>query len=145
MGPAWGSSGFKRAQVGPMLAPWILLSGYALKILTLHIVVNANEKSNTWSGNIILYHIMELVLEYIISRYSQGISCKNSIAHPLRGLVLGDHGQRRSVLMFSSLICAWAYGQAKNRDASDLRRHGADYDVPVMRWISFGMTIISMA
>ena len=28
MGPTWGPSGADRTQVGPMLAPWILLSGY---------------------------------------------------------------------------------------------------------------------
>ena len=28
MGPTWGSSGADRTQVGPMLAPWTLLSGY---------------------------------------------------------------------------------------------------------------------
>ena len=30
MGPTWGSSGADRTQVGPMLAPWILLSGIFL-------------------------------------------------------------------------------------------------------------------
>ena len=29
MGPTWGPSGADRTQVGPMLAPWTLLSGYA--------------------------------------------------------------------------------------------------------------------
>ena len=29
MGPTWGSSGANRIQVGPMLAPWTLLSGVA--------------------------------------------------------------------------------------------------------------------
>ena len=28
MGPTWGPPGADRTQVGPMLAPWILLSGY---------------------------------------------------------------------------------------------------------------------
>ena len=30
MGPTWGPSGANRTQVGPMLAPWTLLSGSAL-------------------------------------------------------------------------------------------------------------------
>ena len=30
MGPTWGPSGADRTQVGPMLAPWTLLSGYQL-------------------------------------------------------------------------------------------------------------------
>ena len=37
-------------------------------------------------------------------------------------------GQWRGALMFS-LICAWLNGWVNNREASDLRRHGAHYDV----------------
>ena len=40
-------------------------------------------------------------------------------------------GQWRRGLMFS-LICAWTNGWANNRDAGDLRRHRAHYDVTVM-------------
>ena len=40
--------------------------------------------------------------------------------------------QWHGVLMFS-LICAWTNGWANNRDASDFRRHGAHYDVTVMK------------
>ena len=37
-------------------------------------------------------------------------------------------GQCRGALMFS-LICAWTNAWVNNRDAGDLRRHGARYDV----------------
>ena len=40
-------------------------------------------------------------------------------------------GQWRSVLMVS-LICAWTNRWANNRDAGDVRRHRAHYDVTVM-------------
>ena len=40
-------------------------------------------------------------------------------------------GQWRGALMFS-LICAWTNGWANNRDAGDLRRYCAHYDVTVM-------------
>ena len=39
-------------------------------------------------------------------------------------------GQWRRALMFS-LICAWTDGWANNRDAGNLRRHHAHYDVTV--------------
>ena len=39
--------------------------------------------------------------------------------------------QWRGALMFS-LICAWTNGWVNNRNAGDLRRHHADYDVTVM-------------
>ena len=41
-------------------------------------------------------------------------------------------GQWRGALMFS-LIWAWTNGWVHNRDAGDLRRHRAHYDVSVMR------------
>ena len=40
-------------------------------------------------------------------------------------------GQSRGALRFS-LTCAWTNGWANNRDADDLRRHRAHYDVTVM-------------
>ena len=40
-------------------------------------------------------------------------------------------GQWREALMLS-LICAWTNGWVNNRNASDLRRHRAHYDVTVM-------------
>ena len=40
-------------------------------------------------------------------------------------------GQWRGALVFS-LICPWTNGSASNRDAGDLRRHRAHYDVNVM-------------
>ena len=42
--------------------------------------------------------------------------------------------QWRGALMFS-LICGWTNGWVNNRDAGDLRRHGARYDVIVMNTI----------
>ena len=41
-------------------------------------------------------------------------------------------GQWRGALMFS-FICAWINGWINNREAVDLRRHRAHYDVIVMR------------
>ena len=40
-------------------------------------------------------------------------------------------GQWRRALMFS-LICAWTNGWANNRNAGELRRHRADFDVTVI-------------
>ena len=53
IGPAWGPSGMDRTQVGPMLAPWTVLSGM------LYLLVSS--RSNQCSGSIVvilhtLYH-----------------------------------------------------------------------------------------
>ena len=49
-------------------------------------------------------------------------------------------GQWRGALMFS-LICAWMNGCINNREAGDLRRHRAHYDVTVIyeSWLSFNL------
>ena len=46
-------------------------------------------------------------------------------------------GEWRGALMFS-LICDWTYGWVNNRDAGDLRRHRAHYDVIVMYHVCVG-------
>ena len=49
-----------------------------------------------------------------------------------RSPVISPHkGQWRGALMYY-LICAWTNGWANNREAGDLRRHHAQYDVKVM-------------
>ena len=49
-----------------------------------------------------------------------------------RSTVNSPHkGQWRGALMFS-LICVWINGWVNNREAGDLRRHCAHYDVTVM-------------
>ena len=44
-----------------------------------------------------------------------------------------DKGQWRGALMFS-LICSWINSWVNNREAGDLRRHHAHYDVIVMKY-----------
>ena len=49
-------------------------------------------------------------------------------------------GQWRGALMFS-LICVWINGQVNNREACDLRRYPAHYDVTVMVDFMYGNPI----
>ena len=44
-------------------------------------------------------------------------------------------GQWRGAAMFS-LICAWINILVNSREAADLRRHRAQYDVNVMSWVT---------
>ena len=44
-------------------------------------------------------------------------------------------GQWRGALMLS-LICAWINGWVNNREAGDLMRHSAHYNVTVMDWLN---------
>ena len=56
-----------------------------------------------------------------------------------RSPVTSPHkGQWRGALMFS-LICAWMNDWVNNRDAGDLRRHRAHYDVTVILCTRFAL------
>ena len=50
-------------------------------------------------------------------------------------------GQWRGALMFS-LICAWMNGSVNNREAGDLRRHRAHYDIIVMFCVYEGRNLM---
>ena len=58
-----------------------------------------------------------------------GLLCVEFIGQ--RWIPTHNKGQWREALMFS-LICAWTHGGANNRDADDLRRNRAHYDVTLM-------------
>ena len=51
-------------------------------------------------------------------------------------------GQWRGALMFS-LICTWRNGWVNNRDAGDLRRHCAHYDVTVISMIHLSFLCVT--
>ena len=66
---------------------------YALRNLILYILVNADEKLNAWSGNIILYHITEIVLGYIIWIFWGGYLMQTLHSSSIKETHLqGDHG-----------------------------------------------------
>ena len=58
-------------------------------------------------------------------------------------------GQWRGALMFY-LICVWINGWVSNREAGDLRRYRAHYDVTVMyfvvwwRWLCFAVSMMGI-
>ena len=70
------------------------------------------------------------------SRNIRKMISSNGKKFHVTGLLWGDSphkDQWRRALLFY-LISARTYGWAINRDASDLRRHRAHYDVTVMEW-----------
>ena len=70
MGPAWGPSGADRTQVGLMLAPWTLLSGY----LRFFLEINSTPQGLAW------YHtspVCVLLLSYSYIRYQMGVIMTN--------------------------------------------------------------------
>ena len=68
-----------------------------------------------------------------------------SVTGPLCGEFTGHRWIKwRGTLMFS-LFCAWINGWVNNREAGDLRRHCAHYEVIVMQMEMNGSTIYSKA
>ena len=77
--------------------------------------------------------------------YNQTLHClmmtssNGNISALLASPVNSSHkGQRRRALMLS-LICFWINGWVNNREAGDLRRHRANYDVIVMFWAGWNL------
>ena len=84
------------------------------------------------------YHIDSGGMHYICGPHDDVIKWKHFLRYwpYVRGInratVSSPHkGQRRRALIFC-LICAWINHWVNNREAGDLRRHRAQYDVIVM-------------
>ena len=90
---------------------------------------------NTWHPAAFHSHILKQILWYTaMETSSNGIIFY--VTDHLCGEFTGHRwiphkGQWRGALMFS-LICAWINGWVNNREAGDLRRHCAHYDITVM-------------
>ena len=124
--------------MGPMLAPWTLLSG---------ILAGSSRLCNWLSlwffwcwGCLSKSHdgSFPLSLLYGCTQHDDVIKWKHFPRYwPfVRGIhrspVNSPHkGHWRRALMFS-FICVWLNGWVNNREAGDLRRHRAHYDVTVM-------------
>ena len=157
MGPTWGPSGADRTQVGPMLAPWILLSGCicgtrgdelispTTKIITLVFYVG-----NLRSSDLHIRVLMCILL--VLSRCELRHAALGTEIHSHDDVIKWKHfprywpfvrgihqppvnsphkGQWREALMLS-LICVGINDWLKNREAGDLRRYRGHYDVTVM-------------
>ena len=133
MGPTWGPP-------GPMLAPWTLLSDckclciYGLRIVELGckgnpdmtpLVHRSGSKHYGWPDVISWCHDDVIKWKHFPRNWPfvRGIH---------RSPVNSPHkGQWGGALMFS-LICVWINDWVNNREAGDLRRYCAQYDVSVM-------------
>ena len=143
MGTTWGPPGSCRPQLGPMLAPWTLLSG--------------NSNLTHW-GLAMQLHTRQwakpcLVQVTACRLFGAKVTQLNSNPLPIHDDVIKwkhfphywsfvrrihrspidslKKSQWHSVLMFP-LICTWTNDWANNRDVGDLRRHRVHYDVTVM-------------
>ena len=68
MGPKWGPSGADRTQVGPMLAPWNLLSGY----------------KNVWATTAPMTgHIYTSIWPKMVVGSDPGITCEKPLSTPV--------------------------------------------------------------
>ena len=97
MGPTWGPSGAKRTQVGPMLAPWTLLSGHISNsrnhIPNIFVMKYLNEK-----GIRVLKEISILIL--LMSE----VSDLRSLAHP---------NVRSRIIWFDAAYVCWECSSVK--------------------------------
>ena len=112
MGPTWGLHGSCRTQMGPMWAPWTLLSG--LSCLYENLLVACFCRHNHFAhDDVIKWNHFPRYWPFVWS----------PVNSPRKGQWRG------------ALICVWINGWENNPEAGDLRRDSAHYDVTVM-WFS---------
>ena len=124
---------------------WVLINGSCSTVLITTIYATSHYK---WSffTRFAVYHLGQFDIFWITDRkgywiartYDDVIKWKHFPRYwPFvrgihRGPVNSLHkGQWRGALMFS-LICVWINGWVSNREAGDVRRHRAHYEVTVM-------------
>ena len=124
MGATWGPPGFCQPQVGPMLAPLTdTVSAICIQLLCPSLCEILPVSVCWWvcSSRPWWRHQMETFSRYW--PFVRGIH-----RSPVNSL---HKGQWRGALVFS-FMCARISGSVNNRDAGDLRCHGAHYDVIAM-------------
>ena len=98
MGPAWGLPGADRTQVGPMFAPWTLLSGVICDIQL--------PSWREWSGSSHLHHISHYyILNFIESVIQQKVRYKQDI-HLLVLLIFWLYTQERKHFVINLILIA---------------------------------------
>ena len=107
MGPKWGPSGADRTQLGPMLAPWTLLSGISTRFCFNSSIIY--RKGFLYEKEMVLIHFSNHWT------FVQGIH-QSPVNSPHKG-------QWHGALMFS-LNCAWINSWVN----LDLRCHHTHYD-----------------
>ena len=75
-----------------------------------------------------------LMMSSIRDLLYQNLSSKSSVNTYHRSLVNYPHKDQWCRALMFSLICGWINGWVNNREADDLTRHRAHYDVTVMGW-----------
>ena len=93
---------------------------------------NAENVSVWWRHHVVIIMIMVVIITLVLNMITSSNGNIFRVTGPLCREFTQSQGQWREALMFS-LICAWANGSVNNRDARDLRRHRAHYDVIVMK------------
>ena len=131
VGPIWGRQAPGGPHVGPMnLAFWVFLAGGASQLP--HNTVILDCRSGWWNETHHHSSLLNGILHDDVIKWKHFPRYWPFVWGTHRSPVDSPHkGQWRGALMFS-LICVWINSWINNRDAGDLRRHRAHYDVIVM-------------
>ena len=129
MEPTWGPPGSCRPQMGPMLTPWILLSGKPLKAGEIE-----TKACLRWCAANVLAPIGMNLKRHMMTSSNRNIFrltgplCGEFTGHRWICLTRGSDAELWCFLWFAP----WINGRINNREAGNLRRHHAHYDVIAM-------------
>ena len=140
MGPPWGPAGVDRTQVGPILAPWTLLSGTYAYSLVVVVYISCQVMYLIWFGiTCIIPSPNNIdVLLYDIKEYAEWIN----LTWLMNNMVyVGQTHQAHvhdDVIKWKHFPRYWPIVRG-NHEAGHLRRHLAHYDVIVIKhelWVT---------
>ena len=128
----WGPPGSCRPQVGPMLAPWTLLSGFS------HSSIFALELFGLFRLCLLFWpYYTPLVTPW----WRHQMETFSTLLHGLLCREFTDQQwipftKASDVVLWCFLCSAWINSWVNNRDAGDLRRHRAHYDAIAMQYFA---------
>ena len=128
MGPTWGPSGADRTQVGPMLAPWTLLSGSIRFMCYIHLYLPGNT-TNVWNVEIAMWYIASQMIGpvmkifYLVQRlnwteyvsYQHILEADFNTSHWYRinynapYIFIVINTCQIQCLLFKNSVCGWVY------------------------------------
>ena len=120
MGPTWGLPGSCRPQMGPMWAPWTLLSGkfYTVSSLLQH---SQQTRHNSCGGALLLFfvnHILEAIWKNILScketdkiamgwKLTSGYECNKDASYQYWDFYYKDKMVMRQSYLYNGNHCSW--------------------------------------
>ena len=113
---------------------WVWSEGWCFKAPLFFMILKTHSCMVWWRNQIETFSALLILCGHRKSMFVCGMGMKICYWLCMEFTVNSPHKSRWSGALMSYLICAWTNSWGNSRDACDLRRNRAHYDVTVMIW-----------